>query len=673
MKDMKYSMLHQMMIRASLALTSMLFLFASCVTETDNADSETNVSSGEKVVVRINANMGDSQPATTRTDASTYKTTLDADGNATLDGEKAIYNLCVATFDANGTRLSYDYFKIDGGATSVTQDVTTTTAATKMVVLANYREGKEDPIYGLSGRFDKATTLTDFKAEKITIAYTASIDAQSINPFGSNCQTTTLPAYKEIDLSGLLPYPNVNPTQTITLTRLVSRIYLKSFKEVLNNEFTGASFTPTSVFMYNYGGLMTLAAGTNTYYSAESGIAANSPNLNSGTITLTTDDTNAITNGTAIPSLTGKYMYYVFPNTTSTPTKLVIKGTYKASSTSTPVTMYYPIRINAAADGAGGGNQDSYDGTTATHDGALLANKTISLDVTIHGAGVLNVGDDILPASVTVNKTVADWTTITPSQTVGKEKEPVAVGMYYYSDGSWGYPVYTDAAQGKHPIGYIFSTTPSTIDKNNGFTHGYAIALTYKKVIYASSDSYAPLTPYNTFKTCYPDKDGYTENQTILHKGALGVVTDADIQNHYPAFWYAMTYGTTAQSNTLYAAPLSSSGWYMPSIGQLMEFAVNCLGVNISGYTNYEGTNEGSLSNNYAFPMSSDFSTLNTKLTAAGGSAISTFSNYQSSTPNTINGVRHNYMFIDSNNTLGFYSWGTMTDTNINVLPVIAF
>jgi hypothetical protein len=50
---MKYSMLHQMMIRASLALTSMLFLFASCVTETDTIDCETNAGRGEKVVLRI--------------------------------------------------------------------------------------------------------------------------------------------------------------------------------------------------------------------------------------------------------------------------------------------------------------------------------------------------------------------------------------------------------------------------------------------------------------------------------------------------------------------------------------------------------------------------------------------------------------------------------------------
>ena len=49
---------------------------------------------------------------------------------------------------------------------------------------------------------------------------------------------------------------------------------------------------------------------------------------------------------------------------------------------------------------------------------------------------------------------------------------PVTVGDYYYSDGTWG-----SYDANKTVIGIIFSNTTSSADKSHGWTHGYAMAL----------------------------------------------------------------------------------------------------------------------------------------------------------------------------------------------------
>jgi hypothetical protein len=352
-------------------------------------------------------------------------------------------------------------------------------------------------------------------------------------------------------------------------------------------------------------------------------------------------------------------------------------GYYYPPGSSSLTFMYYPIRVNVAADGSAGGNQDSYDASSAIHDGTLPKNKAISLDVTIHGAGVLDPSKDILPGTVTVNRTVADWNQIAPSQTI--DDKPVSVGMYYYSDGSWGTSAtYTDATDGKHPIGLIFSNTTSKADKAAGFTHGYALALTGSSIVlqWATALNYDPLSPVNTPQACYDDKDGFTESQTILHRGALGVITDAQIKANYPAFWYAMTYGTPEQNNTNYAAPLSSSGWYVPSMGQLMSLLENIVGMNMTSIKSNTNQVNGYVSGGNIYL--SNLPNLNTKITAAGGTAFGTGINILSSTPcsvNTSNGsVVFNYLFLPSTYYAGFYNWGVLNSTTWGYIrPVIAF
>ncbi|HRN16692.1 MAG TPA: hypothetical protein PLF38_06540, partial [Xylanibacter oryzae] len=120
----------------------------------------------------------------------------------------------------------------------------------------------------------------------------------------------------------------------------------------------------------------------------------------------------ALTNtGTGSPVVyltsTTPYYFYVFPHSSTSPTKLVIKGLFKTSSSDpTGTELYYPIIINDAA----------MSSNSITDNDVITANHIYQLDVTLKGRGVADPSQSITPATATVNFTVSGWTA--NSQTV---------------------------------------------------------------------------------------------------------------------------------------------------------------------------------------------------------------------------------------------------------------
>ncbi len=143
-------------------------------------------------------------------------------------------------------------------------------------------------------------------------------------------------------------------------------------------------------------------------------------------------------------------------------------------------------------------------------------------------------------------------------------------GEFLFSDGSWG----TLAANPtKTPIAIVFSNNPSTIDKDAGYTHGYAMALkdasTGTKWGNYGNDLIG-LTNVDTTSALIADKDGRTESNVIN-------------STTYPAAYAA----TTSYKSTV-SAPSGTSGWYLPSIGQWFDICVNLGGMSSSaGNNNY--------------------------------------------------------------------------------------
>lgn len=174
------------------------------------------------------------------------------------------------------------------------------------------------------------------------------------------------------------------------------------------------------------------------------------------------------------------------------------------------------------------------------------------------------------------------------------------VGDYFYSDGTWsdgglisidldGQNAVWSATrpapiEGKTVIGIVFCTDPDRIadtEKDAGFTRGYVIGCrnitdplkkNYDKypesVWFASQYAYLnDLVQVNKVSkiasSCYGNIIGFTETKTLFDKNDPEYYYD-DI----PLFWYGCkAYPVEAPANT--------SGWFIPSIGQMWDCVAN--------------------------------------------------------------------------------------------------
>lgn len=209
-------------------------------------------------------------------------------------------------------------------------------------------------------------------------------------------------------------------------------------------------------------------------------------------------------------------------------------------------------------------------------------------------------------------------------------KRAIAVGDYYYADGSI-YPGptaqqivnngskenatvtldnYTPFKEGC--IGIIFSTVTSVTDTEKGWTKGYVMALKNTKAentVWANTkgidetflDNIA-VDNADRFTTLIADKDGYIKTMAMINSENGYTVTSR------PAFFEAVNYSVQ------YTTPELSSGWFLPSIGQLVDIMNNLGGVS-DLITATSNNFTGSAVESVFVPML----TLQVRLTAVGG------------------------------------------------------
>ncbi len=152
------------------------------------------------------------------------------------------------------------------------------------------------------------------------------------------------------------------------------------------------------------------------------------------------------------------------------------------------------------------------------------------------------------------------------------------IGDFYYSDGTWS----TQLKDGATPVGIVFRVGIAS-DQNDrvayytqkdgttpiGEFHGYVVALKDATDVDGSNDGVWWSAFDSSFEgtggsTNSTDFLGYTNTQSIVEtamhdKGELSAST-----NNYPAAYYA-----TVAYEQACPAPAASSGWFLPSAGQL--------------------------------------------------------------------------------------------------------
>lgn len=172
------------------------------------------------------------------------------------------------------------------------------------------------------------------------------------------------------------------------------------------------------------------------------------------------------------------------------------------------------------------------------------------------------------------------------------EERAIAVGDYYYSDGSIC-PDDTEEPPLEGCIGIIFSTDVDRIGeaakealREKGVTtpHGLVMALTnasegcrwgdYTKDENGNDEQgEEPFQKYTdkAYKM-YQNIDGYAETHWIIDTYGSDNNT---LQNTYSAFYHASRYGTSDSSTERYAAPDNTTGWFIPGIGQWWDILRN--------------------------------------------------------------------------------------------------
>lgn len=182
-------------------------------------------------------------------------------------------------------------------------------------------------------------------------------------------------------------------TATLALSRLVSRISIADIKTAFDpsGQYKDATFTATGIFLYDAKSTSTVDPATPVTTNLISG-ESNAYLM------------NTLSEVISSSSYTTPYWFYTFANDATNPTKLVIKGNFDADglgSTYTSETVYYPVVINKSQTGTviTGGSGDATIGR----------NTAYKIKVTIKGKGVANPATDIVPAALTINVSVEDW------------------------------------------------------------------------------------------------------------------------------------------------------------------------------------------------------------------------------------------------------------------------
>lgn len=239
-----------------------------------------------------------------------------------------------------------------------------------------------------SGHFAGVTTLSDFNAKTVNLSQTNSGGVQVNTNLPMSAQKT-----------GVNLTVDVPTTVDLALSRLVSRISIADIKTAFDpsGQYKDATFTATDIFLYNAKSVSTVDPGTPATSAKISGETAGNEYLK-----------NSLNQAITSTPYETAYWFYTFANDATNPTKLVIKGNFDADgsgSTYTPELVYYPVVVNKnqlGTDITGGGSGDATIGR----------NTAYKIKVTIKGKGVVSPATDIVPAALTINVSVENWSLV---------------------------------------------------------------------------------------------------------------------------------------------------------------------------------------------------------------------------------------------------------------------
>lgn len=328
------------------------------------------------------------------------------------DDEKAIEDMTIGIFDANGNVRTIQSLTKDGSNTSASagsgQFVINGTKAEAKIVTTGLQAGDKVVVAVNATTNSAIDNATTFKAAKSVADFNKGyIDATSALTSASDGTTLSaakLPKYGEVTL---VAGSNSSEFKAdVKVKNLVSRVTLAGLNAdfATDGPYAGASFTLSDIFLLNVPNDVDFS--TNAWTAQAVSYIHGSDVAGTG-YTVATDKKAFLVKS---PATVNDYLYTLpneYTGANRQKTILVLKGKFKKAGEGTGKDVYYPLALNAAYDDTG--KATAVDGSTpfVTYPG-----RNYKCNVTIKTIGSDSPWQEAGPLTATVDVEVEKWTDV---------------------------------------------------------------------------------------------------------------------------------------------------------------------------------------------------------------------------------------------------------------------
>lgn len=327
------------------------------------------------------------------------------------DDEKAIEDMTIGIFDANGNVRTIQSLEKGASATTATAGdgkfvIISGTKAEAKIVTTGLQAG-DKVVVAVNTKLNSANAAT-FKAAKSVADFNKGyIDATSALTAASDGTTLSaikLPKYGEVTL---VAGSNSSEFKAdVKVKNLVSRVTLASYNTdfAADGPYAGASFTLSDIFLLNVPN--TVDFSTNAW-TAQPVSYIHGSDVDGTGYTAATNKKAFLVKSSAADN---DYLYTLpnqYTGANRQKTILVLKGKFKKADEVTGKDVYYPLALNATYDNTG--KATAVDGSTpfVTYPG-----RNYKCNVTIKTIGSDSPWQEAGPLTATVDVEVEKWTDV---------------------------------------------------------------------------------------------------------------------------------------------------------------------------------------------------------------------------------------------------------------------
>lgn len=334
------------------------------------------------------------------------------------DDEKAIEDMTIGIFDANGNVRTIQSLEKAASATTATagsgQFFINGTKAEAKIVTTGLQAGDKVVVAVNATTNSAIHNATTFKAAKSVADFNKGyIDATSALTAASDGTTLSaakLPKYGEVTLVSA----GSNSSEfkaDVKVKNLVSRVTLAGLNAdfAADGPYAGASFTLSDIFLLNVPN--TVDFSTNAW-TAQTVSYIHGSDVDGTGYTAATDKKAFLVKS---PAAVNDYLYTLpnqYTGAKRQKTILVLKGKFKKADGETGKDVYYPLALNAKYDATG--TATAVDGSTpfVTYPG-----RNYKCNVTIKTIGSDSPWQEAGPLTATVDVEVEKWTDVEQNTT----------------------------------------------------------------------------------------------------------------------------------------------------------------------------------------------------------------------------------------------------------------